>query len=419
MTMATPLAPLWLARRLKQGKEDPERLSERYGESALARPEGPLLWLHGASIGEILGAAPLISHIRAQNFNVLVTSGTVTSARVARSRMPPGVLHQFIPIDAPRFVKRFLDHWQPDLGMFIESDLWPNMVFAAAARRIPLVVINGRMSERSFNRWSALSGTIGGILRQFDLCLTQSVLDANRYSELGAPRISTTGNLKLDVPPPPIDSLKLDALRLKIGERPVFAAASTHPGEDEIVIDMHRNLRQLFPRLLTIIAPRHPERGADIAAVARRAGLSADLRTQSALPKRSTEIFVADTLGELGLLYKLAPVVFIGGSLVPHGGQNPIEAVKHGAVVLHGPHVWNFAEVYRALDEARGADIVDGRDALITRAGLLMKDATSRETMRARAETTVEKLGGALHRTLTELEPYLIQLRTAMKDADA
>ncbi len=419
MAAATPFAPLLLSRRLKRGKEDAARLLERYGEAKIARPAGPLLWLHGASIGEILGAVPLIRSIQAQDFNVLLTSGTVTSAKVAETRMPEGVLHQFVPLDAPHFVRRFLSHWQPDIALFIEQDLWPNLIGEAARRHIPLIIINGRMSERSFNRWRSAPRTIGALLRQFDLCLAQSAVDASRFSELGAPRIATTGNLKLDVPAPPVDQKKFDALRSVIRERPVFAAISTHPGEDEIVVDAHRKLRHSFPGLLTIIAPRHPERGTDIARMATNAGFRTYQRTQRAVPERLTEIFVADTLGELGIFCKLAPVVFVGGSLVPHGGQNPIEAVKQGTVVLHGPHVWNFSEIYAALDESGGDELVADGGGLTVRIGALLKDRATRYQMSEHARATVDKLGGALGRTLAELEPYLIQLRIERQAADA
>ncbi len=419
MAAATPFAPLLLAHRLKRGKEDPERLLERYGEAKIPRPDGPLLWLHGASIGEILGVVPLIRSVQAQDFNVLLTSGTVTSAKIAETRMPEGVLHQFVPLDAPHFVKRFLAHWRPDVALFIESDLWPNLIAEAAERKIPLFIVNGRMSEKSFHRWSTFPKTIGSLLRKFDLCLAQSAADASRLSELGAPRIATTGNLKLDVPAPPIDPKKLDALKAAIRQRPVIAAVSTHPGEDEIILDVHRKLRHSFPGLLTIIAPRHPERGAGIAQMAMGANLRIFLRTQHAVPERTTDIFVADTLGELGLIYRLAPVVFVGGSLVPHGGQNPIEAVKQGAVVLHGPHVWNFAEIYAALDKAGGAELVADGGKLTVRIGALLKDHSARSAMAGHASRTVDRLGGALKRTLSELEPYLIQLRIGHQAADA
>jgi 3-deoxy-D-manno-octulosonic-acid transferase len=409
--VATPLAPILLNNRLKQGKEQAERIAERRGESALARPPGPLVWAHGASVGEMLAAIPLIEHIRGRGFNVLVTSGTVTSARLAERRLPEGAIHQFVPIDAPKFIDRFLSHWRPNLGLFVESDLWPNLILGSARRNVPLILVNGRLSEQSFTRWRYVPATISTLLAQFDLCLAQSTIDAERYGDLGAPRISITGNLKLDAPAPPVDGDKLKALQAAIGRRPILAAASTHPGEEQLMIEAHRRLRQAFPGLITILAPRHPERGQGIVDIARVAGVPAMLRSEGRLPQRDTEIYVADTLGELGLVYRLAPIVFMGGSLVRHGGQNPIEAAKLGAAILHGPHVWNFAEIYAALDEAHGSEQVDDAGKLAVRFGAWLTDAALRKSVADSALKTVATLGGALKSTLAALEPYLMQLR--------
>jgi len=399
-----------LARRLARGKEHPQRLAERRGETRIARPPGPLIWAHGASVGEMLAVIPLVEGVRARNFNVLVTSGTVTSARLAEERLPPNVIHQFVPLDAPRYTGRFLDHWQPNLALLAESDLWPNLIVSCAERSIPLILVNGRLSERSFTRWRYLPHTISALLGRFDLCLTQSDSDAERYSELGAPRVSMTGNLKLDVPAPPVDAGKLAAMRAVVRQRPVIAAASTHPGEEAVIIDAVRRLRQSFPGLLTIIAPRHPERGAGVVEIATAAGLNAVARSRGLLPDRGTDVYVADTIGELGLIYRLAPIVFMGGSLVRHGGQNPIEAAKLGAAVLHGPHVWNFSEIYQALDEAHGAEEVLDVNRLAVRIGAWLNDAALRKQVADAGLATVDKLGGALRRTLAAIEPYLMQL---------
>jgi 3-deoxy-D-manno-octulosonic-acid transferase len=406
-----PLAPHLLARRLNRGKEHPERLAERRGEASLPRPSGPLIWVHGASVGEMLAVVPLIEQLRAQNFAVLVTSGTVTSAALAEHRLPDGTLHQFIPLDVPRFVGRFLDHWRPGLALFVESDLWPNLILSCAKRKVPMILINGRLSERSFSRWRRVPGAIAALLGRFDLCLTQSAADAERYSELGAPRVSSTGNLKLDVPAPPVDQAVLERLRSIIGERPVVVAASTHPGEEKAIIDAHCALREKFPTLLTVIAPRHPARGESVADIAKAAGLAAALRSRRAQPMPDIEVYVADTLGELGLIYRLAPIVFMGGSLASHGGQNPIEAIRLGAAVLHGPHVWNFAELYASLDDARGAEPVADEAMLTARLGDWLANPAARQAVADAAAGTLGGLGGALKRTLAALDPYLMQLR--------
>jgi 3-deoxy-D-manno-octulosonic-acid transferase len=416
---ASPLMNLLLSYRLKHGKEHPARLSERRGESKVARPPGPLVWLHGASVGELTAINPLVERIVAKDFNVLVTSGTVSSARIAEQRLPPGVIHQFVPLDSPLFVARFLDHWKPDLALFTESDLWPNLIVMSAERRIPLILVNGRLSERSFNRWRRASTTIAAVLGRFDLCLAQSSVYAARYNDLGAPRVTTTGNLKLDVPEPSAETESLLALHAAIGDRTIIAAASTHAGEETAVVEMHRRLRNSFPRLLTIIAPRHPDRGAGIVEIAGAGGLSAALRSHGQMPDAKDDIYVVDTLGELGLVYRLAPIVFVGGSLASHGGQNPVEPIKLGAAILHGPHVWNFAEIYSALDAAGGAEQVSDAGKLAIRVRAWLADPRERTAVVKAAGETVATLGGALDRTLAALDPYLMQLRLERRSGHA
>ena len=414
-----PLAPALIKRRLRLGKEDPARIGERRGLSHDVRPHGPLVWIHGASVGEVLAAAALIERLRALNIRILLTSGTVTSATIVAKRFPADIIHQYVPYDSPRYVARFLDHWRPSLALFIESDLWPNLILSSAARRLPMVLINGRMSQRSFPRWRRVVGTISALLDKFDICLAQSSTDAERFSALGCPNVVTTGNLKLDVPAPPADPVKLERLMALTRGRAIVVAASTHPGEEELLIEAHRALARFFPSLLTVIVPRHPDRGASIAQTIAAAGLKAGLRSREELPATATDIYVADTMGELGLFYRLAPIVFMGGSLVERGGQNPIEAVKLGAAVVHGPHVFNFTDVYEALDGSGGARSANDVDALVKQLGQLLADPEAREAMVAASTRVVQELGGALERTLAALEPYLLQIRLEMGAANA
>ncbi|MGM4966862.1 3-deoxy-D-manno-octulosonic acid transferase [Tardiphaga sp. 1201_B9_N1_1] len=415
----TPLAPVLIRQRLKKNKEDPARLDERRGISQIERPAGPLVWIHGASVGEVLAAAALIERLRALGMRILLTSGTVTSAEIIAKRFPTDIIHQYIPYDSPRFVARFLDHWKPSLALFIESDLWPNLIISAAKRRLPMVLINARMSQRSFPRWQKFSATIGALLGRFEICLAQSETDAERFSALGSRSVVVTGNLKLDVQAPPGDAVKLDKLMAVTRGRPIIVASSTHPGEEEIILETHKTLTSFFPKLLTVIVPRHAHRGADIAQMITVAGAQVALRSREELPHAGTDIYVADTMGELGLFYRLSPVVFIGGSLVPHGGQNPIEAVKLGASVVHGPHVFNFTDVYEALDGAGGAKLADSSEQLVKQLGLMLGNEAAREAAIEAGHRVVERLGGALDRTLHALEPYLMQLRLEAGAQDA
>ena len=414
-----PLAPALIKRRLKQGKEDPARIGERRGMSRDVRPHGPLVWIHGASVGEVLAAAGLIEKLRALNIRILLTSGTVTSAAIVAKRFPTDIIHQYVPYDSPRYVARFLDHWRPSLALFIESDLWPNLILSSAARRLPMVLINGRMSHRSFPRWRRVTATISALLGRFDVCLAQSDVDAERFSALGSRNVVTTGNLKLDVPAPPADAAKLERLMSVTRGRPIIVAASTHPGEEELLLAAHRALAGFFPSLLSVIVPRHAHRGEAIARTISASGLQVRLRSREELPTAATDIYLADTMGELGLFYRLAPIVFMGGSLVEHGGQNPIEAIKLGASIVHGPHVFNFTDVYEALDDAGGARRADTQEALVKQLGQLLADPVARESSVAASERVVEQLGGALDRTLAALEPYLLQLRLEMGAANA
>jgi 3-deoxy-D-manno-octulosonic-acid transferase len=398
-----------LSRRQKRGKEDAARLGERKGVASRERPEGILVWLHGASVGELISLLPIAEHLRSKGVGVLVTSGTVTSAEVAGRRLPAGAIHQYVPLDLPAYVERFLDHWRPDLGVFAESELWPNLIHAAQGRGVHLVLVNARMSERSHRRWRRFPSFITSMLSRFELVLAQTEADGARIRELGAPRVQAIGNLKYDVAPPPADAGKLAALREAVGRRPILVAASTHAGEEEVVAEAHRIAARRVPDLLTIIAPRHPGRGEEAAASCFRAGVTVCRRSEGTLPDRHTGIYVADTIGELGLFYRLGRIAFLGGSFVTHGGQNPIEPAKLGNGILHGPHVHNFTEVYGALREARGAFEVADAAGLGEAAARLLMQPSNLDAMAANAAAKVDEMSGAIQRTTDALEPFLIQ----------
>ena len=342
---------------------------------------------------------------------MLLTTGTVTSARVMEDRLPEGVTHQFAPLDAPAYVRRFLDHWEPDIALFAESELWPNMILETDARGVPLVLVNARVSERSYLRWRRFPKTIQAILGAVDLCLAQSPADATRLMDLGAARVQVAGNLKYDVPALPADPTQLARLRALIGARPVWLAASTHAGEEEIALAAHCGLLDRFPNLLTIVAPRHPERGGQIAAMARQYGVPASQRSSGGIPGPETQFYVADTIGEMGLFYRLCGIVFLGKSLAGEGGQNPIEPVKLGAAILHGPNVSNFADVYAAFDSEQGAIQVQDVESLAAALAALLNDARRlRATARAASET-VQRLGGACDAIMQAIEPYVLQMQ--------
>jgi len=354
-TLAAPALRWNLRRRLRQGKEEAARLPEREGRGA-ARPEGRLLWLHAASVGETLAILPLLAALAARDpaLHLLVTTGTVTSARLLQQRLSgelaARVIHRYVPLDVPAWVARFLEGWRPDAACLVESELWPNLLGACAARGIPTALLNARISARSFRRWRNFGpGLIRRLLGRFALIVPRSAEDAARLTALGAPRLAPPGDLKLAAEPLPADPAKLAELRAAIGARPVLFAASTHPGEDELILAAAQQLGPRFPDLLTIIAPRHPERGPEIAAMA-----AAPRRSEAALPGPGPA-YIADTMGELGLFYRLASVAVIGGSLVRHGGQNPLEAARLGCPLILGPHMENFSDATAALLAGGGA----------------------------------------------------------------
>ncbi|HRJ68227.1 MAG TPA: 3-deoxy-D-manno-octulosonic acid transferase [Beijerinckiaceae bacterium] len=411
-TVIEPAMPAFLRSRQKRGKEHAERMPERLGLTTLKRPDGPLVWMHGASVGETVSLLPLIDALVAKRFNVLLTSGTVTSAEVAARRLPAGALHQFAPVDTPTAAERFITHWQPDLALFAESELWPNLIRIASASGTVLGIVNGRMSPRSFRTWRKAPRFIGALLHRFALVLAQSEADAERYRLLGATRACSVGNIKFDVAAPPADPATLRSLRGQIGERPVFIAASTHPGEEEAVIAAHISASDHLPALLTIVAPRHPERGPHLETSASRAGLSTARRSRGEAITPKTDLYVADTIGELGLIYRLGRVAYLGGSLIEHGGQNPIEPAKLGLAILHGPHVFNFTDVYAAFGESGATDLVTEPEQLGPAVARRLDSMGTLDRMGAQAMLTATALGGAVGRTLNALEPHLTHLRS-------
>jgi len=398
-----------LGLRARRGKEEPQRRHERLGQPSVAKPAGRLAWFHAASVGETNAILPLMSALAEArpSLSFLLTTGTVTSAKLAAQRMGPRTIHQYAPLDAPEYAQGFLDHWRPDLAVFTESEIWPNLILESSARGIPLVLINGRMTRRSFRRWRRNPGLANPLFGRFALVLAQNEDLARRFTELGAPCAIPAGNLKVDSPPPPVDGAMLERLRPALEGRSLLIAASTHDGEDAIIADAHRALAASVPNLCTIIAPRHPERGGAITDMLRERGFKVARRSLGDLPDRTSDAYVADTIGELGMLYKLGPVAFIGGSLVERGGQNPIEAVRQGAVVLVGPHWQNFGDTYSVLIKNRGAIVVHSAEEIASAARRLLSDEAELGGMRTRASAALVALSGALPRTIEALLHYL------------
>jgi 3-deoxy-D-manno-octulosonic-acid transferase len=403
--LLAPAAPLLLRRRKRQGKEHRDRAGERLGYAGAERPHGKLVWVHGASNGECLAALPLIEALTAKGVNVLMTSGTVTSAELMLTRLPPGAVHQFVPIDTPAATARFLDHWRPDAGLFVDSDLWPNLILGAQARGTRMALVNARISQRSFEGWRRARKTVAAILSAFDVCLAQDEEIAGRFRVLGSPDVRVVGSLKEDAPPLPYDAAELAALRTAIGGRAVLLAAQTHPGEDETILPVHDSLRCTHPSLLTIIVPRHPARGADIAMLCDTRKSARRAEGEAITP--DTAVYIADTLGELGLFYRLAPFAFVGGTLVPAGGHNPLEPARLGCAVLAGPHVFNSESAYAAIFAAQGLGLVRSSVEIAALAARLLDSPDAAKALGDAAMRGAASLGGAVEKTIAVVDSFL------------
>ncbi len=408
---ATGLAERMLARRLMRGKEDAARIHERRGVASLPRPEGVLVWFHAASVGEALSLLELIRRLREEreDLSILVTTGTVTSASVMGRRLPVDVIHHYVPLDVTAYVTRFLDHWKPDLAIWTESELWPSLITATHTQGCPMLLLNARLSVSSARNWRWFKGMARALLSRFDLVQAQDDVTASRLRGLGLlpSRIEVTGTLKEGAAALPCDEALRQSLSQTIGARPIWVAASTHAGEEDLVLAAHRIVLRSNPRALLLLVPRHPERGADIERLLQSDGWHYAQRSTGAMPDRDTQVYLADTLGELGLWYRLAPISFLGGSLVEIGGHNPFEPAALGSAILHGPYVSNFTDIFERLQAAGAARQVRDAASLAQGVDELMNPEYAAEMANAAWEvssTGAEVTDRALDAILERLE---------------
>ncbi|WP_419253983.1 3-deoxy-D-manno-octulosonic acid transferase [Caulobacter sp. ErkDOM-YI] len=399
-TALEPFAPLLLKRRAATGKEDPARLHERLARPALPRPPGRLVWLHGASVGESLSILPLVERLRAERPDaaLLVTSGTVTSAQLLAQRLPKGVIHQFAPVDTPGGAERFIGHWRPDLAVFVESELWPNLLLAAKAAGTRLALVSAKLSDKSFDGWKTRPFAAHRLFSGFDLILAQDGRAAGRFASLGG-TVSGEADLKFGAAPLPADDAELARLKTALEGQPLVLAASTHPGEDEIVLDA---FAALPGQARLVIVPRHVERGPAIVEMARTRGLAANLR--SADPHAApAQVLVADTLGELGLWFRLADLALVAGSLVPGiGGHNPLEPARLSCPILSGPHVENWLTAFAELSAIDGMALAD-ESVLAERLAAALADPAAGKLRAQRAAAFVETRDGEARAGLTRI----------------
>lgn len=401
----------YIQKRIEAGKEDTKRFNERKGRPTKERPNGKLIWFHGASVGESVSMLPLINKLLEinPNINVMVTTGTTTSADLMSKRLPERAFHQYIPIDNPSFTKRFIKHWQPDMVLWFESDFWPAMLSSIKKKNIPLILVNGRISNKSFKRWQQFDYISKELLACFTYCLGQSEEDAYRLRVLGAKDSTCLGNLKFAGLPIPVDETKKEAIMRQIGNRPIFCISSTHSNEEEQIA---RELPKLFadnPDLLVIIAPRHPQRGLEIQNQIKELGFSTALRSAQEPIEKTTQIYIADTIGELGIWYGISPIVFIGGSLIPHGGQNFMEPSRLRDAVIVGPHMHNFTDAMQRAQKANAIIQVNNGSEVVETVNQLLQSNDLLEAKRSLAYNWAMSEAKVLDGIVEKVRGYLNQ----------
>ena len=407
--VAAPVIGLYLYKRRLSGREDSARFGERFGMTTQVRPTGRLVWCHAASVGEAISLLALIEKLRElyPQTNILITTGTVSSARILQKRLPPGVVHQYVPVDRMVYVRRFLDHWRPDLVLWVESELWPNMLAELRARKTPAVLLNGRMSEQSFRRWRLVKGWAQEILQTFSVCFAQTDLERERFTELGAKDARNVGNLKYAAQPLPCDGQALAHLRKVIAARPCWGMMSTHKGEEEIALAVHRRLMAKWPDLLTVIVPRHTERGGEVAAFLQNSGVASARRSRGDALIPETGIYLADTLGELGLFYRLCPIAAVGGSFAKLGGHNPIEPAQLETAIILGPSMYDFSEIVRDFLDRRAARQVKDTAELTSTIERWLEAPDERICYTQAAKLLTDQKQSSLNEIVTTLKPWL------------
>ncbi|MBL4905831.1 MAG: 3-deoxy-D-manno-octulosonic acid transferase [Sneathiella sp.] len=407
--LSSPFIKRHLNKRLEDGKEDASRFEERFGEPSRMRPAGNLVWIHAASVGEAMAVLPLIKVILARNKNssVLLTTGSTTSGSLMTERLPTGAFHQYIPIDTKASVSRFLNYWQPQLAIWMESEIWPNLIHQTSQRNIPMMMLNARITEKSFHMWRKTGGLIKNLIQSFGYVHAQSELAAERLKYLGALNVEARGNLKFCSPPLPYQTEAFRTMNEAIKDRTVWLASSTHKGEEALAAATHLALKQQIKTLLTIIVPRHPNRGDEIMEKLQTAGYNVARRSLGEDITLDTDIYLADTIGELGLFYRLADVVFIGGSLVPKGGQNLLEAARLDCAIMHGPNMSNFTEIVEDLRQNDAIVQVNDGSELVKVTYRLLSEIKYRSELAANASEVVKKGESLLLHLVRKIEERL------------
>ncbi len=413
--LLAPFIGLWLLKRAARGKESLPRLRERFGHAGVMRPPGRVVWLHAASVGEVQSVFTLVRSLllRHADIHVLITTGTVTSASLVAQQELPRTLHQFVPVDTYPAARRFLRHWRPDLVLWVESEFWPQLLWQVKKRGIPALLINARISENTAANWHRWPRTFRKLVQVFHAIFAGSERDAARLSALGAPQVQDAGNLKYDAAALAVDHDALTDIKRMIGNRRVWVAASTHANEEQRIAEIHHKLVTQFHDLLTIIVPRHATRGDSLATDLRSQGAILAQRSKNEPITEKTGIYLADTMGELGLFFRLSELVFIGGTLIAHGGHNPLEAARLDCAIITGPHMHNFATILQHFQRHKAIRLVRDPAELQVMVALLLRDKSQRQDLARRAVELVREAQGASEKILQEIDHQLSRRESA------
>ncbi|MEM6812008.1 MAG: 3-deoxy-D-manno-octulosonic acid transferase [Pseudomonadota bacterium] len=405
----TPILKFHLYYRGNWGKEDKARLNERYGITETKKPNGELIHIHAASIGESQSALILIKMLQQEGRNFLITSGTVTSAEILKQRLPENAFHQYIPLDHPKWVKSFISHWKPNLIIFLESEIWPNLLQEINKQNIPAILLNARLSDESFERWSKFKKTAKKLLKIFSLIIAQSNKDKLRFELLGG-NAAYSNNIKLNAEPLSFDSKELSKLQNAVGNRPLWVYASTHEGEEELAASLHRRLKKYIPNILTIIVPRHPHRGKELETKIKSLGTNVTRRGENkSLPNEGTDIYLCDTLGELGVFYSLSSIAMIGRSFSKDGGggHNPVEAAQFDTMILTGPKIQFQRNLFDPMFNIGAAVQVQNEEELFQELKNLFEDKDYLEKRVSNAKEFIKTIDSNIEFIIEKIKPYL------------
>ena len=399
------ISPLIIFFRILKKKEDPKRFKEKFCYFSKKRIEGKLLWFHGASVGEILSILPILEKLESDKRvkQILITSNTVSSSRILLNFNLKKTIHQFFPIDTKSHTKIFLEYWKPSVAIFVDSEIWPNTLHNINQLNIPSILLNARITKKTFRKWIKVDTFAKKLFKQFNLCLSSSKQSKKYLKLLGATNIKYIGNLKFSQNE--IKELSLsNNLKKRFKYKKIWCAASTHASEEQICAVVHKKLKKKYNNLLTIIIPRHIDRTKKIIEEIKKLNLKVQLHDTKKKIKNDTDIYLVNSYGETKDFFKICNVVFLGGSIIEHGGQNPLEAVRYGCRTLHGPNIWNFKEIYALLHKYNFSTKIQNSSQLAYNVNKMIKNKTTTKSV----ELRIKKLGNEiLTNTLKEISPYI------------